>query len=193
MSYHHPTDTEIAAIGLDGVITSLQQDIKAQLTWIEKVFHRAYYFQENDQDGRIKRMVPKCFEAGNEYVNVLPNDHVKSQLFFIPTSDEDVQDPEPNVIPIINQDVALVFWCDVRFLPGNTKTVYTPSLALVKYELMQLLNSHDAVLSISSIVDKSAEDVFDGFTIDDDKTHYTMLPFAGLRINFKVKFDYKIC
>lgn len=193
MSYHTPTATEITAIGLDGAITSIQSDMKASLTWIEKVFHRAYLFQESDQDGRVKRMVPKVYEAGNEYINVLPNDHVRSQVFFVPAGDEDVQDYDPNSLLIVNQDIALVFWCDVRSLSGNSATSYNPSLSLVKKQFIDFLNNHDSVLEITSIVDKKAEDVFEGFTIDDDKTHYTMLPFAGLRINFRIKFDYKLC
>ena len=51
MSYTNPTDTEISSIGLDAAITILQAQLKA-LTWLNKVFHRAYTHREVNKLGK---------------------------------------------------------------------------------------------------------------------------------------------
>ena len=190
MSNHNPLATEITAAGLDGVITSIQQTLKD--SYFSKVFHRAYLFEE--RDGKKPVTVPKCWEQGDEWIIVLPNDAVRSQIFFLPVGDEVVVgDYEANVEPQFTSEIALIFWCDVRYLPGNTKTSYNPSLATVKKDLLTILNAHDGVTKVTELIDKSAGDIFKGIDINDAKTHYTMLPFAGLRINFEVSYNYRLC
>ncbi len=187
MTYIHPQNTAIPTIGIDQTITVLQAAI-GQLPWLTKCFHRAYLHHEIS--GKKTLNIPKTWEAGNEWYNNLPNDNLAATAFFYPTGDEQAGEFEPHVEPDFQQEIALIVWVNINKLTGHTTG---PSLAQEKADVLAILNNHDLVIGINSIVDRSADDIFEPFSIDDKNTHFTMLPFAGFRVNFTVKFDYTIC
>lgn len=187
MSYTNPTQTEITSIGLDAAITALQIRLKT-LSWLNKCFHRAYTHRE--VSGTKTIIIPKVWEASNEWYDCRPNDIVISQAFFTPISEERVLEFEKNVDPVFEQDIALIVWLNTDELAAH---ISGPSLGHQKSDVLDILKNADSVLNVSSIIDKSAQEIYQGFTIDDQNTHYTMLPFAGFRINLTVKFDYIEC
>lgn len=190
MSYYDPTATEIATTGFDAAITSIQQALKSSCTWIDKVFHRAYIFRDKDENGKVM-VLPKVWEAGNEWINVLPNDNMKSQSFFTANEPEQVTDYDTNDLVILaTRRVSLILWMNTSDAPS---TLTGPSLADIKKRLLTVLMASDRVLEVESIIDQDAESVFEGFTINDADTKYLMLPYAGLRINFTLKYQYSLC
>lgn len=191
MSYTNPTDTEISNIGLDAVITALQQELKL-VPWLNKVFHRAYTHRELDTQGRVV-LIPKVWEAGNEWYDCRPNDTLKtavSQSFFVPVSEERVTDFEKHSDPTFEQDIALIVWLNIGQLAAHEGS---PSAGYLKSDILDILKVSDSVLDILSIYDKDATQIYEGFTITDEATQYTMLPYQAFRINFTVKFDYIEC
>ena len=190
MTYINPSNTAIQTIGIDKTITELQTALGA-LPWLAKCFHRAYrHYEVSSLNSKKTLTIPKTWEANNEWYNNLPNDNVVASAFFYPTSDEQVEDFEPHVDPDFQQEIALIVWLNTDKLTNHTTG---PSLANEKADVLAILSNNDLVIGINSIVDKSAEDIFEPFSIDDVNNHYTMLPFAGFRVNFTVKFDYTIC
>lgn len=189
MTYIHPQNTAIPTIGIDGTITSLQAAI-GQISWLDKCFHRAYRHYEQGTFNNGELTIPKTWEANAEWYNCLPNDNLISQAFFYPLNDEDVIESEPHVAPLWESDICLIVWVNTTKISGHTTG---PSLANEKADVLAVLTASDLVTGIDSIVDKSAPDIFDPFTIDDPRNHFTMLPFAGFRVNFRVKYDYIVC
>lgn len=189
MSYSKPVIQPINAPGLDGAITALQTSI-ASLPWLAKSFHRAYLHQEVGELNRLNLRLPKVWEGKNEWLDVLPNDNVVSQSFFWPISDESIMEYEKPSDPTVECDIALIVWVNTKKLAGH---ISGPSLAVQKADVINLLKVHPATVNILSVTDRSAEDIFDPFTIDDQNTHRTMLPYAGFRVEFTVKFDYIQC
>jgi len=197
MSYVNPTASAINTIGLDGVITSLQSKF-ALLSWLPKVFHRAYIHREIS-NGRTAT-VPRVWISSNEWYNCLPNDNITAQAFFLPTSDETVSEFDNHVDPLMKADISLIVWCNTEKLSNHTTG---PSLANEKADVLSILKNHDSVLSIQSVIDRSAKDIYREFDIfgglisGSDQastfTHYTMMPYAGFRVNFSVKFNYTVC
>jgi hypothetical protein len=188
MSYPNPLATTIPTIGLDGTITVLQEAI-ADLYWIGKSFHRAYRHAELNT-GQRTISVPKTWQAGKEWINVLPNDNIVAQSFFWPISDESVIEFDNHVDPLMESEVALIVWCNTSKISGHNTG---PSLAYQKADILALLKSSDLVTDITGIVDRNATEIFDPFTINDELTQYTMLPYQGFRINFTVKYTYALC
>lgn len=190
MSYPNPLATQIPTIGLDGTITVLQSVLSA-LPWLSKCFHRAYRHTESNTGNNRPQTTPKTWQGGNEWINVLPNDNQPAQAFFWPLSDEQViGDYDIHVTPLMEADIALIVWVNTSKLAGH---ITGPSLATQKAEVIAILNASDLVVSIDGIVDRSANEIFDPFTINDERTQYTMLPYQGFRINFRVKFSYSEC
>lgn len=190
MSYPNPLATQIPIIGLDGTITSLQTAMGA-LTWLSKCFHRAYRHTELNTGNNRAQIIPKTWQAGNEWINVLPNDNQPAQAFFWPLNAEEVvNDYDIHVEPLMEADICLIVWVNTSKLAGHTTG---PSLANQKADVLAILNASDLVVRIDGIVDRSANEIFEPFTINDDRTQYTMLPYQGFRINFRVKFTYSLC
>jgi hypothetical protein len=190
MSYNNPLDTAIQTSGLDGTITSLQSAMSA-FSWIDKSFHRAYrHTEESEATGRRTKSIPKCWQANNEWIDVSPNDNITAQSFFWSDSSEDVAEFDKHVSPLMEADISLIVWINTSKLSGH---ITGPSVSEQKADVINLLTNHDLVVSIDSIVDRSADEIFDPFTMDDERTHYTMLPFQGFRVNFRVKFTYDQC
>lgn len=187
MSYINPENTAIQTIGIDKTITELQSAL-GQISWLTKCFHRAYRHYEIS--GKKTLTIPKTWEANNEWYNNLPNDNLAATAFFYPIGDEQPTEFNPHVDLFFTQDVCLIVWVNTSKLPGHTTG---PSLAKEKADVLGVLSNHDLVTNIASVVDKSADDIFKPFTIDDPQNHFTMLPFAGFRINFTVQFDYNQC
>lgn len=191
MSYTNPSATEISNIGLDGVITALQQELKL-LPWLNKCFHRAYTHRELGLDNRTI-LIPKVWEAENEWYDCRPNDTLKtkvSQAFFVPISEERVTSFEKRSDATFEQDVALIVWLNIAQLAAHEGS---PSAGYLKSDVLDILKNSDSIMSIKSIVDKDAVQIYEGFTITDEVTQYTMLPYQGFRVNFSVKFDYIEC
>lgn len=190
MTYINPQNTAIATIGIDETITVLQSAL-GNITWLTKCFNRAYrHYELSPVNGKKTLSIPKTWESNNEWYNNLPNDNLAATAFFYPTGDEDVLSYDKHVDPTWQQQVCLIVWLNTNKLPAHTTG---PSLAQEKADILAVLNNSDLVIGIDSIVDKSAADIFNPFTINDQDTHFTMLPFAGFRINFTVKFDYIVC
>ncbi len=190
MSYINPDNTAIQTIGIDATITQLQTAL-GQISWLSKCLHRAYrHYELSPVNGKKTLTIPKTWESGNEWYNCLPNDNEPATAFFYPTGDEQPTEFNPHVDLFFTQDIALIVWVNTGKLSAHTTG---PSLAKEKADVLAVLNNHDLVTNIDSIVDKSADDIFKPFTIDDPTNHYTMLPFAGFRINFTVQFDYIQC
>ncbi len=187
MSYNNPYNTPIVTIGIDKTITELQAAI-GRIGWLNKCFHRAYRHYEIL--GKKILTIPKTWEANNEWYNNLPNDNLYSTAFFYPTGDEKLVSFDPHIQPFFTQDICLIVWVNTDKISVFKRG---PSLAEEKADVLAVLVSHDLVTNIDSIVDKSAEDIFKPFTIDDPTNHFTMLPFAGFRVNFTVQFDYYQC
>lgn len=192
MSYSNPTATNINTVGLDSAISKLQTSLQT-LTWLNKVFHRAYIHRELDINQR-PILIPKVWEdadnVSSEWYDCRPNDIVISQAFFTPVSEERAIDWQSGSDATWEQDIALIVWLNTTQIPAHDSG---PSLGVQKAQVLQLLNFSDVVSDITSIVDRDATEIYRGFTITDENTHYTMLPFAGFRINFKVMFDYIQC
>ena len=82
--------------------------------------------------------------------------------------------------------VSLVFWGDAKKLAdvGGGDYIFTE---VIKVEFLRVLAKNSHVMSIDTSVDEPMQEVFDGFTIFDQR-QYNKFPYFGLRINFTVKY-----
>lgn len=188
--YANPLATTIDTFGIDGTISVLQSAI-ANLDWIQKSFHRAYRHQElNTGTSQRTISVPKTWQSGKEWINVLPNDNITAQTFFWPLGEEQVLDFENHIDPLMASEVALIVWLNTSKLSGHNTG---PSITQQKADILNILKSSDLVTGITGIIDRSADEIFEPFTINDELKQWTMLPYQGFRVNFTVKYTYAQC
>lgn len=189
MSANNPNITTIDQPGLDWAIHSLQSILAHKFDWMT-VFHRAYPFREFRSEESKTHTIPKVWVGINEYMNVLPNDFLIGQAFFFVTDDEKQIEVDLQFGSTFRTEVSLIIWVNTDNVPGHTTG---PSIAKLKKEINDLLVEHISVVKIESMTDQDAEQVFDGFTIQDVDTQYLMLPYSGLRINMVLQYSYSEC
>lgn len=190
MSYINNKDKDRNYQGFDLSVSRVQSAIAAKFKDF-KVYHRAYLFREKNGNNKTLK-IPKVWEDNNEYLNVLPNDFKQGMMFFYPTSDERVKefDQEQSQNNIYERDVCCILWVNTKKLADHTTG---PSLSAVKATILSSLSNSDYVVRVNSVCDNDAEMIYKEFTINDVKTQYLMLPYAGLRIDFTVKYNYLSC
>ncbi len=196
MSYSNPDIVLLTSpIGIDAVIQGIQQDMYAGLTWLQKSFGRAWEFKETDTEGKIIK-VPKCYMGLGEYLNVLPNDFLKSQSFIAVRNEETPEDNEfvKYWMGRHTRQLSIIFWVNLKEIDSSNDTIFTEVL---KSDVEKILSRNMWIKSIDRYFDERVEDVFDGYisntvggrySVDDTKTQYLMYPYSGFRFDVTVGY-----
>ena len=203
MSYSNP---EIYSIsnpqGIDKVIESIRIEL-ATLTWLEKSFGRAWEFKEKDPSPESNRIikVPKVWIGKDadtkkgEYMNVLPNDNLKSQSFISCRNEETWLEYDKSSGNHKQRELSIIFWFDLRRIDDSKGYIFTEVL---KKDVEKKLKANKYIKSVNAFFDERAEDVFDGYisaaqmanyTVDDPNTQYLMYPYSGFRFDVTVNYN----
>lgn len=190
MSYNDPVVNEAprAAVGLDAILMLLQDKFK-EIEWLEdRVYIRAYKNTFPDSQGKMVT-VPEVYIGNNEYQTLLFNDNLPCSMFFYAKDPEKVTFVKPMQVLVIpfEREVSLVFWCHLEQIQPEYKADY-PYTEQIKAEFMRVLAAHPAVKQIDEYIDDPIEKVFEEFDLPKGK-QLGKFPWAGIRINFKVKYE----
>jgi hypothetical protein len=196
MSYQNPDIPLITSpIGLDKVIQNIQQALTAGLPWLEKSFGRAWEFKEVDPATEKIVRVPKCYSGSGEYINVLPNDFLKSQSFITVRNEETWPAYTRATGNSKLRALSTIFWFNLKEIDSSKDYIFTEVL---KKDVEKVLKANAYVASIDKYFDERVEDVFDGYisqaesgrySVDDTKTQYLMYPYSGFRFDVTVAYD----
>ena len=177
MSYSNPDIVLIDnPVGLDKVIQSIQTDLN-NLAWLQKSFGRAW---EMSDEGKT---VPKVYAGDGEYMNVLPNDFLKSQSFIATKGEEIWTDYTKSSANNKERKLKIIFWFNIKeVIEGDH--INTEKL---KHEVEAVLKICPYIKSIDSYVDEQAEDVFEGYDLSEG-SQYLMHPYSGMRFDITVGY-----
>jgi hypothetical protein len=195
MSYQNPDILLIASpIGLDKVIQNIQQALDTGLPWLDKSFGRAWEFKEVDPATEKIIKVPKCYSGNGEYVNVLPNDFLKSQSFISVRNEETWPAYTRATDNSKSRELSVIFWFNLNQIDPSKDYIFTEVL---KKDVEKILKVNPYVGAINKYFDERVEDVFDGYisqsesgrySVDDTKTQYLMYPYSGFRFDVTVAY-----
>lgn len=193
MSYTSPNINAgaVVKIGLDAPIEAIRLAM-ANIAWISKSFGRAMTFREPDNNtGKLIR-VPKVYEDGGEYINVLPNDSIFSDgvaasSFIRVVGPETYEIFEANTGSIKSAKLAIIVWADLKKIDPVKDYIFTEEL---KAEIEAEVKKVHYVKELVEWIDERAEDVFNGYDLDssDFNTEYLMYPYAGIRLELTVNY-----
>ena len=154
------------------------QDALGELSWLNHIFGRSERLVQV-QDGR-KVYTPNVYRGGNEYIQLLPdNTALGNYCFFV------LDEPQVVSVPMglqnrLKAPFALVVWVDMRTVENNDAR----NTEYVKEELLKTIRRawlrHGAV-SVEKVYQR-AENVFEGYSLDEVDNQYLMQPFAGFRL-----------
>ena len=164
----------------DKVIRELQKALKEGLPWLENSFGRV---ERRVTEVNERRMyVPAIYQEDGQYGIMLPDDRLGCYSFFVMHDPQEVLNRMQTEVRI-KSPFSLIVWVDMRRvekkmrMPDERNTEYIKEQVLSVIETASKRKGH---ISINRIYER-AENVFDGFSLDEVKNQFLMSPFAGFR------------
>ena len=164
----------------DKVIRELQKALKDGLPWLENSFGRVERRVTEVNERRL--YVPAIYQQDGQYGIMLPDDRLGCYSFFVMHDPQEVLNRMQTEVRI-KSPFSLIVWVDMRRvekkmrMPDERNTEYIKEQVLSVIETASKRKGH---ISINRIYER-AENVFDGFSLDEVKNQLLMSPFAGFR------------
>lgn len=164
----------------DKVITELAKDLKEKLLWLAVSYGRAERLVKTIEGKRI--YTPNIYLGNDQYDVILPDDRRGCYSFFVLSEPQEVLNRMQTEVRI-KSPFSLIVWADMRIVE---KTMNMPDERNTEYIKEQVLSAistarlHKGAVSVSRIYQR-AENVWEGFTMDEIQNQFMMSPFAGFR------------
>lgn len=169
----------------DRVIQGLQ-DALGSLSWLDHIFGACERLVK--MKGGMKYYTPNVYYWKDEYIQLLPdNTELGNYCFFV------LDEPQTVSVPYGNSNrvkapFSLIVWVDMRTVGA---TYDDRNREQLKEQLLKTLRRawlrHGAI-TLERIFER-AENVFQGFTLEEVNNQFLMSPFAGFRITGEMQID----
>lgn len=176
-------------VGIDQVITHIQDELINKIGWLDYAF------------GRVQRLVtvrdkkeyyyPGVYIGRDEYLNVLPGQGLGNRAFFSVDDPATIDKYMSYSYNTIKSPVSIIFWYDLSSIYRNTKERNTEE---IKHQIMRVLTNmvmpDGARIELTKIYEQ-AENIYKGYSLKEIDTQYLMQPYAGLRIDSIITYREK--
>lgn len=178
-------------VGIDVIVKSLQERFSNNLSWLAKSFNRAVITSNIDPSGDRYESA-KCFVAdGRDELDMIVNDNWTSYCFFLSRDSEAVLEYRSNQDSLYERELSIYFWFKMDEVDPLKDYPYLEELKReIEVEIRSAVFSSDTEIEILEIIDDPL-DVFDGFTVDVDKTQLLYNPYSGLRFDLNCVYSSK--
>ena len=165
----------------DKVIEEIQHSLKANLPWLDVAYGRSERLVKTINGRRY--YTPNVYVGRGEYDSLLPDDRRGCYSFFVMSEPQQVKQQVQTEVRI-KAPFSLIVWADMRsverimHLPDERNTEY------IKEAVLSVLNTtltRRGSFDVQAIYER-AENVFQGFTLDEVDNQFLMSPFAGFRL-----------
>ena len=163
------------------------QDALGGISWLTHIFGRSERLTRTGVNGQ-RITTPNVYYGKGDYEPLMPdNTALGNYCFFV------MEDPEVVSLPMgtqnrLNAPFSLIVWVDMRTVGATYDDRNTEQL---KEQLLKTIRTawlrHGAV-TVERIYER-AENVFQGFTLDEVDNQYLMAPFAGFRLTGEMIVD----
>lgn len=120
-----------------------------------------------------------------EYLNVLPNDFLKAQSFIKMNGPENWEQFNRFEGSMKSRKISVIFWVNLKYIDVSKNYIF---IDVLKNQVEDILRTHPNTGTIDAYYDERAEDVFDGYSIQDVDTKYLMYPYSGFRFDLTVNY-----
>lgn len=167
----------------DKVINEVREALAINLPWLDATYGRCERLVKKENDGK-RYYVPAIYKQCENYESLLPDDKRGCYSFFVMREPQTVSQQVQNEVRI-KSPFSLIVWVDMRRverkmnMPDNRNTEY------IKEQVLSVLNTaltRKGSITVESIYER-AENVFQGFTLDEVQNQFLMSPFAGFRFD----------
>jgi hypothetical protein len=181
-------------VNIDRPIQEIQEQL-ATLDWIEKCFGRSWLAVKSVPQGTTKKLysVPQVWQGHTDgrpadMLEVLPNDNLKSQVFFRVNDPITIREFVPNGDSMMRASLDIIFWFNLREIDPSIDYVYTELLkGQVQRVFANMTLSPDSDLKPIRIWE-TAEQVFKGYDISRLADANLVHPWGGFRFECELTY-----
>ena len=161
----------------DKVIQYLQ-DALGGISWLDHVFGRSERLVVL-RDG-VRKYSPNVYRGRGEYISLLPdNTKLGNYCFFV------LEEPQTVTVPMqqlnrVKAPFSLIVWVDMRKVGADDDDRNTEFIKDQVLETIRKAWIKKGSVTVERIYDR-AENVFNGYSLDEVDNQYLMSPFAGFR------------
>lgn len=186
--YSNPTIPLIDnPVNLDRHIQNIQIVFSDELPWLEKSFGRAWVGERKVDNKSYK--YPEVYIGNGEYLDVLPNDHLKAQS-FIQVRGQRGRALEYSALHDnkFQYTLEIIFWFNLNIVNPAKTYRYNEEL---KTEVLNVIKNRLSLLQVLNIYE-APEDVYAGYSINHLDRQTFKHPYGGFKIECDLTF-YQDC
>lgn len=168
----------------DGVIQPLQDGLGG-LPWLDHVFGRCERLVKNTAAGH-RAYTPNVYLGGDEYLLLTPDNKELGNYCFFVMEEPQVVKHRTDVVNRLHSPFSLVVWVDMRRVD-----VVGRDTEAVKEDVLRAVGGafiRRGGVTIERIYER-AENVFQGFTLDEVDNQFLMAPYWGMRLRGEMYVD----
>lgn len=170
----------------DRAFADIQKGLADNLPWLNHAFGKAERLVKM-VNGK-KEFTPNVYVGGNDYMPVAPDCNLGNFSFF--TLDEpQTVDWQPGIQSDWKAPFSIIFWFDMRTITDDRNNRNTEA---IKADILRILNGGFRLMYGSIQINKvyeRAENIYQGFTLDEVDNQFLMHPFAGFRFTGEISVE----
>lgn len=175
------------AVGIDVALLQIQIGL-SYIPWLEKIFGRAWTLPTETLGKKASE--PKVYQGSKEYYPVLPNDALKAYSFFRVNSPRVLSDYGNNLniggAYRFEDNVDLFVWADLEKIDVSNNYIFKE--ALIR-DVLKRINIEPTV-QVIRVFDDKADDIYRGYTINEQQRELLMYPYTAFRIEMTLKYQF---
>ena len=169
----------------DRVIGYVQDGLAANCAWLDHVFGRCERLVKV-QNGQ-KYFTPNWYRGKREYLLLTPDQRLGNYCFFVMDEPQQVT-WSAGETSRLRSPFSLIVWVDIRTIDEHDER----DTEKVKEDVLHVLNGQawirEGSISVARIYER-AENVFQGFTMDEVDNQFMMSPFAAYRFDGEMRIN----
>lgn len=187
-SFKHPLVPLInQPVNIDTPIQEMQVALANALPWLTRSFGRSWQSFANDS-GRKPSTYPEVWQgAGQDLLNVMPNDNLDAQSFFKVEEPINILDYQWNGFSRMGATVSIIFWFNLLAIDPELNFRF---VELLKGQVQRAITEAPISSGTWAIqrVWETAENVFRGYTLDLANDQTLVHPYGGFRFECSLNY-----
>ena len=162
------------------------QDGLAGLSWLNHIFGRSERLVRQTVDGQ-RAYSPNVYLGNEEYIPLTPdNRELGNYCFFVMDEPQMVGEPM-GVQNRIRSPFSLIVWCDMRTVEQGDKRD-TEAIKEAVLKTIRRAWIKKGAVTLERVYER-AENVFQGFSLDEIDNQFLMAPYWGMRVTGEIAVD----
>lgn len=189
------TPAVIEYIGIDAVIEAIRLHLDTNITWLDKVYHKAFKsYRSSELPGLTgQEIYPAIWQGHNvDLHDTIMNDNLNGYAWFFTQGEQTpIDEFQAGSQNMFSKEMVMIVWVNLDRIDTTLQYPYTENLKQeILNELGGVIMPEGSSFELINVIesDGNPEDIFEPFTIDLIKSQYFSFPRYGYRFNFNVTY-----